>query len=245
MKKTVVITGSSCGIGAATVKEFSNDNDMNIVINYNESKEKALSLLKELRAKKCQAIAIKADISRPLEAQNLIDSAINEFGKIDILVNNAGISTQGLITDTSNELWEKIFSVNVHGMFYCTKAAVKDMLKRHFGKIVNVSSIWGIAGASCEVPYSSSKAAVIGFTKSLAKELGPSNINVNCVAPGVIKTDMNKFLDEEELNELKEITPLGRMGSPEEIAKTIKFLSSGDSDFITGQVISPNGGFLI
>ena len=240
-----MVTGSSCGIGAAIVREFSSDKDMNIVINYNKSKEKALSLLEELRAKKCQVIAIKADISKPLEAQNLIESALNEFGKIDILVNNAGISTHGLITETSNELWEKIFSINVHGMFYCTKAAVIDMLKRHFGKIINVSSVWGMTGASCEVPYSSSKAAVIGFTKSLAKELGPSNINVNCIAPGVIKTDMNEFLNEDELNELKEITPLGRIGSPEEVAKTVKFLSSSDSDFITGQVISPNGGFLI
>ncbi len=244
MKRTAVITGSSMGIGAAIAQELSNEN-MNIVINYNKSKEQALKLLSELREQGTQAIAIKADVSKYDEAINLINTAINELGKIDILVNNAGISCQKLFTDMLPDDFENIFRVNLYSMFYCTQVAVKDMLKRHYGKIINISSIWGITGASCEVAYSSSKAAVIGFTKSLAKELGPSNINVNCVAPGVIQTDMNKFLSEYELEELINNTPLCRVGHPCEIAKTVKFLVSPDADFITGQVISPNGGFLI
>lgn len=232
------------GIGAAIARELSNEN-MNIVINYNKSKEQALNLLSELRKNGTQAIAIKADVSKYDEAVNLINTAINEFGKIDILVNNAGISCQKLFTDMSPNEFDNIFRVNLYSMFYCTQVAVKDMLKRHYGKIVNISSIWGITGASCEVAYSSSKAGVIGFTKSLAQELGPSNINVNCVAPGVIQTDMNKFLSEDELEELINNTPLSRVGYPYEIAKTVKFLVSPDSDFITGQVISPNGGSLV
>ena len=244
MKKTAVITGSSLGIGAAIAQELSNEN-MNIVINYNRSKEQALKLLSELREKGTQSIAIKADVSKHNEALNLINTAINEFGKIDILVNNAGISCQKLFTDMSPSEFDNIFKTNLYSMFYCTQVAVRDMLKRHYGKIVNISSIWGITGASCEVAYSSSKAAVIGFTKSLAQELGPSNINVNCVAPGVIQTNMNKFLSENELEELINNTPLCRVGYPYEIAKAVKFLALPDSDFITGQIISPNGGFLV
>lgn len=244
MRKTAVITGSSLGIGAAIARELSAE-DTNIVINYNKSKDEAMNLLSEIRRNGCQAIAVKADVSKNEEAVNLIDTSIREFGKVDILVNNAGISLQKLFTDTTFAEWEKIFKKNIHSMFYCTQVVVKDMLKRHHGKIVNISSIWGITGASCEVAYSASKAAVIGFTKSLAKELGPSNINVNCVAPGVIQTDMNKFLSEDELEELINNTPLCRVGYPSEIAKTVKFLVSDDSNFITGQVISPNGGFLI
>lgn len=243
MRKTAVITGSSVGIGAAIAQELSYDN-MNIVINYNKSKEQALKILSELRENGTQAIAIKADVSKHDEAINLMNTAISEFGKIDILVNNAGISCQKLFTDMSPNEFDDIFRVNLYSMFYCTQIAVKDMLKRHYGKIVNISSIWGITGASCEVAYSSSKSGVIGFTKSLAKELGPSNINVNCVAPGVIHTDMNEFLSKDELEELISNTPLSRMGYPYDIAKTVKFLISSDSDFITGQIISPNGGFL-
>ncbi len=244
MNKTVVITGSSMGIGAAIAKELSSP-FTNIVLNYNKSKDEALKVLSEVRERGALSIAVKADVSNCLQASMLINKAIEEFGKIDVLVNNAGISEQKLFTDLTADLWEKMFQVNVHSMFYCTHAAVKDMLKRHYGKIINISSIWGISGASCEVHYSSAKAAVIGFTKALAKELGPSKINVNCVAPGAVKTRMNKFLSSSEIEELCDFTPLGRMGEPGEIAKLVKFLSSSDSDFITGQVISPNGGIVI
>ena len=227
MKKTAVITGSSLGIGAAVARELSLEK-MNIVINYNNSKSEAFKLLEEIRKNECMAIAVKADVSNPKEADNLIEKAIEQFGKVDILVNNAGISSQKLFTEISCEELDKIFKVNIYSMFYCTQAAVKDMLKRHCGKIINISSIWGITGASCEVHYSSAKAAVIGFTKALAKELGPSNITVNCVAPGVIKTSMNSFLNNEEIKSILRDTPLGRLGYPREIAKTIKFLSSSD-----------------
>ena len=244
MKKTVVITGSSSGIGAAIAREFAG-NKNNIVINYKSNKTAALELLIEVRSKGSQAIAIGADVSDFAQAENLINSAIEQFGRVDILVNNAGISKRELFTDITPEAWEEIFKVNVHSAFYCSNLAVKDMLKRHFGKIINISSVWGITGASCEVHYSSTKAALIGLTKALAKELGPSNITVNCVAPGVIKTKMNEFLIGDEINDLNESTPLGRMGEPCEVAKLVKFLASSEADFITGQVVSPNGGFLI
>lgn len=245
MRKTIVITGSSSGIGESIAKEFSKDKKNNIVINYNKNESSAISILNEIRNSGSQAIAIKADVSKYEQAEKLIKSAIEEFGKIDILVNNAGISNQSLFTDISPTTLEHIFKTNVYSMFYCSKFAVKDMLKRHMGKIINISSIWGISGASCEVHYSSTKAAVIGFTKALAKELGPSNINVNCVAPGVIETKMNSFLSGEDLKYLEDDTPLCRIGKPQEVAKLVTFLASSDSDFITGQVISPNGGFLI
>ena len=244
MKKTVVITGSSSGIGAAIAREFAG-NENNIVINYKSNKTAALELLNEVRSKGSQAIAIGADVSNFAQAENLINSAIEQFGRVDILVNNAGISRRELFTDITPESWEEIFKVNVHSAFHCSNLAVKDMLKRHFGKIINISSVWGITGASCEVHYSSTKAALIGLTKALAKELGPSNITVNCVAPGVIKTKMNEFLNKDEIDDLNESTPLGRMGEPCEVAKLVKFLASSEADFITGQVISPNGGFLI
>ena len=244
MKRTAVVTGSSSGIGKAIVREFSKT-DMNVVINYNQSKESALELLEEIKSKGTSAIAIKADVSDPLQASDLINSAVQQFGKVDILVNNAGISEQKLFTDITFQDWRKMFAINVDGMFNCSKVAVKDMLKRHEGKIINISSVWGITGASCEVHYSSSKAAIIGFTKSLAKELGPSNINVNCVAPGVIKTKMNEFLNASETADLIDDIPLGRIGSAEEVAKTVGFLASDDANYLTGQIISPNGGFLI
>lgn len=244
MKKTVVITGSSSGIGAAIAREFAG-NENNIVINYKSNKTAALELLNEVRNKGSQAIAIGADVSDFAQAENLINSAIEQFGRVDVLVNNAGISRRELFTDITPEAWEEIFKVNVYSAFYCSNLAVKDMLKRHFGKIINISSVWGITGASCEVHYSSTKAALIGLTKALAKELGPSNITVNCVAPGVIKTKMNEFLSKDEIDDLNESTPLGRMGEPCEVAKLVKFLASSEADFITGQVISPNGGFLI
>ena len=243
-RKTIIITGGSRGIGAAIALELASENT-NIIINYNKNKDKALEILYKTREKNCNSIIYQADISDYNQAQNLINHAIEQFDKIDILINNAGISKQNLFTDISVEEWHKIFNTNINSMFYCAQNTAKNMIKNNYGKIINISSIWGIAGASCEVHYSASKAAVIGFTKALAKELGPSNITVNCVAPGIVNTDMNKFFTPEISQELKYDTPLGRFCEPEEIAKTVKFLCSSDADFITGQVISPNGGFLI
>lgn len=244
MKKTVVITGSSRGIGAATALGFA-QLGYNVVINYNKSKEKALSLLEEVRCKGSSAIAIKADVSKFSEADYLIAKSLEEFGNIDILVNNAGIAEQKLFTELGEEDWRRMFDINIHGMFNCTLPVANHMIENHRGKIINISSVWGVTGASCEVHYSASKAAVIGFTKALAKELGPSGIQVNCVAPGVINTEMNANLNENEIKELMDKTPCERLGTVFDVAKTILFLSDSGSDFITGQVISINGGFFI
>lgn len=241
--KTAVITGSSQGIGRQIALEFAKNN-YNVVINYNESKNEAFELVEKIKKSGGTSIAVQADVSKFQEAQRLIDLSLNEFGKIDVLVNNAGISLQKIFQDVSEAEWKNLFAVNVGSVFNCCSCVLKDMISRKSGKIINISSIWGMVGASMEVHYSASKAAVIGFTKALAKELGPSGINVNCVSPGVIDTKMNNF-DQETLAELKNETPLGKIGTALDIAKTVLFLVSSGADFITGQVISPNGGFVI
>lgn len=237
MKKTVLVTGASRGIGAATAQLFA-ENGWNVVLNYNKSEAQALAL-----AEKIGAVAVKADITKPDEIQNMLNVSRVRFGSIDVLVNNAGIAQQKLFTDITENDWDNMFNVNIKSMFMVTKAVVRDMIRNRRGHIINISSIWGIAGASCEVHYSASKAAVIGFTKALAKELGLSKIAVNCIAPGVIDTQMNSHLDQETLSELKDETPLGKIGTGADIAKTALFLA--ESEFITGQIISPNGGIVI
>ena len=241
--KTAVITGSSQGIGRQIALEFAKNN-YNVVINYNESKNEAFELVEKIKKSGGTSIAVQANVSKFQEAQKLIDLSLNEFGKINVLVNNAGISLQKIFQDVSEAEWKNLFEVNVGSVFNCCSCVLKDMILRKSGKIINISSIWGMVGASMEVHYSASKAAIIGFTKALAKELGPSGINVNCVSPGVIDTKMNNF-DQETFAELKNETPLGKIGSALDIAKTVLFLASSDADFITGQVISPNGGFVI
>lgn len=240
--KTAVITGSSQGIGRQIALEFAKNN-YNVVINYNESKNEAFELVEKIKKSGGTSIAVQADVSKFQEAQKLIDLSLNEFGEIDVLINNAGISLQKIFQDVSEDEWKSLLLVNVGSVFNCCSCVLKDMIPRKSGKIINISSIWGMVGASMEVHYSASKAAVIGFTKALAKELGPSGINVNCVAPGVIDTKMNNF-DQETLAELKDETPLRKIGSTLDIAKTVLFLASNDADFITGQVVSPNGGFV-
>lgn len=237
--KTVLITGASRGIGAETARIFA-ENGYRVIINYNKSKDAALSLAEEIGAR-----AICADVSKQSDVCEMFNQIENEFSGVDILVNNAGIAQAKLFSDITEEEWDKMFSVNVKGMFNCTKAALSYMINKKSGKIINISSIWGIAGASCEVHYSASKAAVIGFTKALAKELGPSGITVNAVAPGVIMTDMCASLSEEDIEALKEETPTGKTGTPRDIAETILFLASSGGDFLTGQIISPNGGIVI
>ena len=175
----------------------------------------------------------------------MVNYCIGEFGKIDVLVNNAGISVNKLFTDLTDEDWNEMMDVNLNGIFYTTQKALQYMLPELSGKIINVSSIWGLVGASSEVHYSVSKAAIIGMTKALAKELGPSNIQVNCVAPGVIQTDMLNGISDDIIEMLREETPLQKLGTPEDIANCILFLADDKSNFITGQVISPNGGFVI
>ncbi len=243
-QKTVLVTGASRGIGYATAKKFA-QNGFNVAINYNVNRTAAECLERELASKQCRVMTVKADVSSQEQVLNMIESVNSHLGNIDILVNNAGIAGQSLFTDITTEEWDRMFDINVKGMFHCCKAVLPQMIRNKWGKIVNISSIWGLTGASCEVHYSASKAAIIGLTRALAKEVGPSNIQVNCVAPGVIDTDMNSELDDQTLDELKEQTPLGIIGTGNDIAETVYFLTSDNAKFITGQVISPNGGFLI
>lgn len=239
MKKRVLITGGSRGIGEKCVYEFTNAR-YEVFFTYNKSEDNAAEI-----ENKTGAVKIKADISRADDVKRMADYIHQNYGNIDVIINNAGISQQKLITEISEDDWDRMFDVNVKGAFLVTKAFVSDMINKKSGKIVNISSMWGVTGGSCEVHYSASKAALIGFTKALAKELGPSGICVNCVAPGVIDTEMNKHLSQEDLDCLKEETPLERIGTPEEVAKVILFLCGSESSFITGQVINVNGGMVI
>ncbi len=244
MKKTVLITGASHGIGRETAALFAKQN-YNVVINYNSSENEAKSLATELKSQGFDAIAVKADVSKRNEVEEMFQTINKTFGDVHILVNNAGVESQKLFTDVTEDEWDRIFDINIKGMFNCCQLALKSMIKNHYGKIVNVSSMLGITGSSCEVAYSASKAAVIGLTKALAKEVGPCSINVNTVAPGVIDTKMNRKIAPEIIERLKQQTPLGTIGTCEDIAETILFLASDRSKFITGQVISPNGGLVI
>lgn len=244
MKKTVLVTGASHGIGRETAILFAKQN-YNVIVNYNHSEREAKSVVHEINEKGFDAVAIKADVSNRTEVEEMFLTANKTFGDIHVLVNNAGIELQKLFTDVSESEWDKIFDINIKGMFNCSQIALKSMIKNHYGKIVNVSSMLGISGSSCEVAYSASKAAVIGFTKALAKEVGPCNINVNTVAPGVIDTKMNRKIAPEIIERLKQQTPMGTIGTCEDIAEAILFLASDSSKFITGQVISPNGGLVI
>ena len=242
--KTILITGASSGIGAATAILFA-QKGYQVVMNYHQSKQAAEILCTSLTDSGYRCIALPADVSDRAQVDAMFAEAQRQFGGVDILVNNAGIAAQKLFSDITAAEWERMLAVNLTGVFHCCQAALPYMLHKKAGTIVNVSSVWGETGASCEVHYSAAKAGVIGLTKALAKELGPSNIRVNCVAPGVVSTRMNSSLSIQDLSQLTEETPLGRIADAGEIAKTIYFLTSSYASFITGQVISPNGGFYI
>lgn len=240
---TVVITGSARGIGAATAALFA-DMGYNVVINYNTSKNEAIALLEKTTAKGGKAIAVQADVSKMSEAQRLFDEAKKAFGNIQVLVNNAGIAQQKLFTDITEKDYDRMFDCNVKSVFNCCQCALPDMIHHKNGRIINISSMWGVTGASCEVHYSASKAAVIGLTKALAREVAPSGITVNCIAPGVIDTPMNSGFDVETISALKEETPVGRLGTPQEIARAVAFFADEKSGFITGQTLGIDGGFI-
>lgn len=244
MGRTVLITGASRGIGRATAVVFAK-NGFNVAVNYCRSEDKAKDLIDELKGYGVNAAAYRADVSDKSAVTEMFRRAEAELDKISVLVNNAGIAEQALFSDITEEMWDRMFDANVKGAYNCAQAALPSMIHEKYGRIVNVSSMWGISGASCEVHYSASKAALIGFTKALAKEVGLSGITVNCIAPGVIETDMNAALSEEAMNVLKEDTPLNRIGAPKDAAEAIFFLSSDKAGFITGQVLSVDGGFIV
>ena len=237
VNKVVVVTGGSRGIGAEIVK-FLAKLDYKVVLNYNKSESYAQDVKKELN----NVEIFKADVSKKEEANALIDFAIKKYGKIDVLINNAGIAQTNLFTEITDEDWNNIINTNLNSAFYCSREAVKNMIHNKSGLIINISSIWGITGASCEVAYSTSKAAINGFTKALAKELGPSNIRVNAIAPGIINTEMNSYLSENVLKNIKEEIPLEKIGDPVDIAKCVKWLI--EDSYTTGQIISINGGWI-
>lgn len=242
--RTVLITGASRGIGAACAREFA-ENGYRVVIHYHNSADKAKGLCDELTAKGCEVMTVKADVGNSGEVKGMIQEVEDRFGMIDVLVNNAGIAMQKLFTDTSDEDWDKMIATDLSSVFYCCRAVAPMMIRAHSGCIINIASMWGEVGASCEVAYSAAKAGVIGLTKALAKELGPSGIRVNAVSPGVVMTDMMAGFSGEDVAALREETPLCTLGAPGDIARAVVFLASDNAKYITGQIIGVNGGMVI
>lgn len=239
--KTVLITGASRGIGREIALAFGRLK-YNVAVNYKSCDSAAESTAAAIKSDGGNAIAIKADVSNCNDVHSMIQTVVKTYGGIDILVNNAGIAYQGLITDMTNEQYRNVMSTNLDSVFYTCREAVPVMLHKHSGRIINIASIWGEVGASCEVVYSASKAGVIGFTKALAQELGPSGITVNCVSPGIIDTDMNNIVDKNILNGLADELPLGRLGLAHEVAAAVLFFASDSASYITGQTLPVNGG---
>jgi 3-oxoacyl-[acyl-carrier protein] reductase len=237
--RTALITGGSRGIGAACARKLA-EQGCRVAVNYHKSQAQAEELARQIGG-----IAVQGDVSDPAQAQKMVDTVLENFCQLDILVCNAGVSHVGLLSDMTEAQWRRLFGVNVDGVFHCCRAVIPHFVHRKQGRIVTISSMWGQVGASCEAAYSASKGAVIALTKALAKELGPSGILVNCVAPGVIDTDMNRALTQEDLAALREETPLERIGTAEQVAEAVWFLCSQQSDFITGQVLGVNGGLVI
>ena len=241
---TVLITGASRGIGAACARAFAKDG-YNVAVNYLHSGEKAAALVEELRSYGVKAVGVRADVSDSGQVKRMFDEVCAVLGTVDVLVNNAGISRAGLLTDMSGEEWDRLIGTDLSGVFYCCRAALPDMIRAHSGVIINIASMWGEVGASCEAAYSAAKAGVIGLTKALAKEVGPAGIRVNAVSPGVVMTDMMAGFSAEDIAALREETPLMKLGTPEDIAGAVLFLASDQAGFITGQVLGVNGGMVI
>ena len=237
--RKVIITGGARGIGAALVRHFADMGD-SVAFIYRSSDEAAGELSKETGA-----IAVKADISIAAEANWAVEKCIAQLGGVDILVNNAGVAQIKLFDTLTDEDWRRMLDTNLSGAFYATRAAVKKMLSNHFGRVINIGSMWGKTGAACEVHYSASKAGLRGFTMALAKEVGPSGITVNCVEPGVIATEMNASLDADTIQELYDSTPVCRLGTVDDVVNAVDFFASERSSFITGQVLGVDGGFAI
>ncbi len=237
--KVALVTGGSRGIGAAVVRRLAKDG-YTVAVNYVSSRTQAEDLAEEVGG-----TALRADVSDPLQVRAMVDTVLEKFCQLDILVCCAGVAWQGLTQDMGPEEYRHIMGVDLDATFYCCQAALPQMIRQKSGKIVTISSMWGQVGGACETAYSAAKAGVIGLTRALSKEVAPSGITVNCVAPGVIETDMVKPLGPQTLGELAEETPLGRLGTPEDVAECVSFLCSPGADFLTGQVIAPNGGLVI
>lgn len=242
MNKVIIVTGASRGIGREIAKGLAKKG-YTIIANYNKSEQQILELQEELEKENIKIDIFKADVSKRNEAKELVENTINKYGKIDVLINNAGISQIKEFTQITDEDWNNMINTNLNSVFYMTQETCKNMIHNKKGCIINISSIWGVEGASCEVHYSVSKAGIDAMTKSLAKEMGPSNIRINSIAPGFINTEMNKHLSEEEINNIKEEIPLERIGQAKDIEKCVEWLI--EDEYTTGQVISINGGWAI
>ncbi len=237
--RTVLVTGGSRGIGASIVRRFAAQGD-SVAFLYHSAHEAARAIEQETGA-----FGIQADIASPGDVRGAVSQVRERYGGIDVLVNNAAISSFSLLTDLTDEEWGRFMAVNINGAFYTTRAVLPDMIHKKGGRIIQISSMWGQVGSSCEVHYSTTKAALIGFTRALAKEVGPSGITVNCIAPGFIQTEMNQSLTQEIRQAFCDETPLCRLGMPEDVAGCVSFLASEDASFITGQVIGVNGGLVV
>ena len=244
MEKIALVTGSSRGIGRAVARRLAAEGYA-VCVNYRERQDCAMSLVAEISAAGGRAMAVQADVAHRVQVNEMVRRVEGELGPVSLLVNNAGVAGQALFQDVTDEMWQRYFSTNVDGAYHAIQAVLPAMLHANEGCILNISSIWGQRGASCEVTYSCTKAALIGLTRSLASELAPTHIRVNCIAPGVIKTDMLDALPPEVLPQLAEETPLRRLGTPEDIAHAAAFLASEKADFITGQVLTVDGGFIL
>ncbi len=242
MQEVAIVTGASKGIGREIAKELAQEG-IQVIANYNKSEESAKNLQKELNEQNIKIDIFKADVSKREQAKELVDYAIKKYGKIDILINNAGISEYKLFTDEIDADWNRVINTNLYSAFVMSQEASRNMIHNKKGCIINISSIWGLVGGSLEVLYSISKAGLDGMTKALAKELGPSNIRVNSIAPGMINTKMNSKFTKQEIEEIKEEIPLEKIGEPKDIAKCVKWLV--EDAYTTGQVISINGGWII
>ena len=244
MKQVALVTGSSRGIGRAIAAQMAREGYA-VCVNYIEQREAAEALVTQLQAEGCQAMAVQADVAERSAVNAMVAEIEAAFGPVTLLVNNAGISRQGLFQDVDDELWDRYFAVNVTGARNTIQAVLPHMLHEKSGCIVNISSIWGLRGASCEVTYAATKAALVGLTRSLALELAPSGIRVNAVAPGCIETDMVRSLGQDTRDMLVDATPMNRLGTPEDIAGVVSFLASPRAAFMTGQIITAEGGFIV
>jgi 3-oxoacyl-[acyl-carrier protein] reductase len=237
--KTVLITGGSRGIGKAMVELFAS-RGYRVAFTYKNSDDAACAVSADTGA-----LAVKADSESECEIVAAVEKVTAALGEIDVLINNAAVSSFGILSDISLEEWNRVMNTSVTAAFLYSKAVLSQMIKKKQGRIINISSVWGLVGASCEVHYSTAKAALIGFTKALAKELGPSGITVNAIAPGVINTDMNRAISDEDMSVLADETPIGRIGEPGEVANAALILASDEAGFITGDVLNISGGFVI